>query len=113
MARLGARPLILLEESRMAVSQRGLWMGFMRSAERFPDRPAGFMQGTLLSHRQHREAAIRIAASIKAHQEDSWMNMTAVFAHRNATAFAGILGVRQLLCTTEPLVSGHENSTDV
>ena len=29
-----------LVESSMAVSQGGLWMGFMRSAERFPERPA-------------------------------------------------------------------------
>ena len=76
----------------MAVSQRALWMGFMRSAERFPDRPAVIVQGTSLSYRQLREAAIRIAASIQAHQEDSWTRLTAVFAHRSATAFAGVLG---------------------
>ena len=54
----------------MAVSQRGLWMGFMRSAERFPERPAVIVQGTSLSYRQLRETAIRIAASIQAHQEE-------------------------------------------
>ena len=59
-----------LVESRMAVSQRGLWMGFMRSAERFPERPAVIVHGTSLSYRQLRETAIRIAASIQAHQED-------------------------------------------
>ena len=81
-----------LVESRMAVSQRGLWMGFMRSAERFPERPAVIVHGTSLSYRQLRETAIRIAASIQAHQEDSWTPLTAVFAQRSATAFTGVLG---------------------
>src|SRR5262249_4659739 len=76
----------------MAVSQRGLWMGFMRSAERFPERPAVIVQGTSLSYRQLRENAVRIAASIQAHQEDSSTPLTAVFAQRSATAFAGVLG---------------------
>ena len=81
-----------LVEPRMAVSQRGLWMGFMRSAERFPERPAVIVHGTSLSYRQLRETAIRIAASIQAHQEDSWTPLTAVFAQRSATAFTGVLG---------------------
>src|SRR5215471_21725810 len=76
----------------MAVSQRGLWMGFMRSAEQFPERPAVIVEGTSLSYRQLRETAIRIATCIQAHQEDSWTPLTAVFAHRSATAFAGVLG---------------------
>jgi amino acid adenylation domain-containing protein len=75
----------------MAVSQRGLWTGFMRSAEQFPERPAVIVQGTSLSYRQLRETAIRIATCIQAHQEDSWTPLTAVFAHRSTTAFAGVL----------------------
>jgi non-ribosomal peptide synthetase component F len=67
-------------------------MGFMRSAERFPERPAVIVQGTSLSYRQLRETAIRIAASIQAHQGDSWTPLTAVFAHRSPTAFTGVLG---------------------
>jgi len=76
----------------MAVSQRALWTGFMRSAERFPERPAVIVQGTSLCYRQLRETAIRIAAGIQAHQEDSWTPLTAIFAHRSATSFAGVLG---------------------
>jgi non-ribosomal peptide synthetase component F len=76
----------------MAVSQRALWIRFLRSAERFPERPAVIVQGTSLSYRQLRETGIRIAASIQAHQEDSWTPLTAVFAYRSATAFAGVLG---------------------
>ena len=64
----------------------------MRSAERFPERPAVIVHGTSLSYRQLRETAIRIAASIQAHQEDSWTPLTAVFAQRSATAFTGYLG---------------------
>src|SRR5262249_23719364 len=36
--------------------------------------------------------ALRIAATIQAHLEDSSAPLTAVFAHRSATAFAGVLG---------------------
>lgn len=81
-----------LLESRTVLSQGGLWIGFMRSAERFPERPAVIVHSTSLSYRQLREIAVRIAASIQAHQEDSWTPLTAVFAQRSATAFAGVLG---------------------
>jgi amino acid adenylation domain-containing protein len=76
----------------MSGSLRGLWTGFMRSAERFAERPAVIVQGTSLSYRQICEAAMRIAACIQAHQDDSWTPLTAVFAHRSATAFRGVLG---------------------
>jgi amino acid adenylation domain-containing protein len=74
------------------------------------------VERTSLSYRQLRDAAIRIAASIQAHrddscqqedschqkdschQEDSWTPLTAVFAHRSPTAFAGVLGA---------LLAGH------
>jgi amino acid adenylation domain-containing protein len=67
-------------------------MGFIRSADRFPERPAVVVEGTSLSYRQLREIAVRIAISIQLHQEDSWTPLTAVFAYRSATAFAGVLG---------------------
>jgi amino acid adenylation domain-containing protein len=70
----------------------GLWMGFMRSARQFPERPAIIVEGETLSYRRLRETALRIAATIQAHQEDSCTPLTAVFAHRSATAFAGVLG---------------------
>jgi len=47
-----------LVESRMDRIQRGLWMGFMRSAERFSRTPCAIVQGTTLSYRQLRETAI-------------------------------------------------------
>jgi amino acid adenylation domain-containing protein len=67
-------------------------MGFMRSAERFPERPAIIVTGESLSYGQLRDSALRIAATIQAHQDDSWAPLTAVFAHRSATAFAAVLG---------------------
>ncbi|OKO70994.1 hypothetical protein AC628_29485 [Bradyrhizobium sp. NAS96.2] len=73
-------------------SGRGLWTGFLRSAQLFPDRPAVVAQGTSLSYRQLRELAVRIAACIQAHRLGSWTPLTAVFAHRSPTAFAGVLG---------------------
>ncbi len=73
-------------------NRASLWMGFLRSAERFPERPAIIVQGKTLSYAELREAALRVAASIQAHQEDSGPPLTAVFAYRSETAFAGVLG---------------------
>jgi amino acid adenylation domain-containing protein len=82
----------------MVGSRRGLWTGFLRSAERFPERPAVVAQGTSLSYRQLRDVAVRIAACIQANREDAWTPLTAVFAHRSVAAFAGVLGT---------LLAGH------
>lgn len=79
-------------ELRADGSRRGLWTGFLRSAKLFPGRPAVVAQGTSLSYRQLRDAAVRIAACIQAHREGASMPLTGVFAHRSATAFAGVLG---------------------
>ncbi len=72
--------------------QRGLWNGFMKAAERFPERTAVIAEGKAFSYRELREFAARIAATIQAHQEPSIAALTAVFAHRSSTAFAGVLG---------------------
>jgi len=72
--------------------RRGLWTGFLRSAEQFADRTALVVQDKSLSYGELRDAAIRIAATIQAHQEASWPPLTAVFAHRSPTAFAAVLG---------------------
>ncbi len=64
----------------------------MRSAERFPERPAVFAEGRTLSYHQLQELATRIAATIQAHPEFSPVPLTAVFAYRSPMAFAGVLG---------------------
>ncbi len=72
--------------------ERVLWGGFMRAAEKFPERPALSAQGKTLTYRELRELACRVAATIQAHPECSTMPLTAVFAYRTPTAFAGVLG---------------------
>jgi acyl-CoA synthetase (AMP-forming)/AMP-acid ligase II len=46
----------------------------------------------VLNYEQLRELACRIAATIRRYPDFSSTQLTAVFAHRSPTAFAGILG---------------------
>src|SRR5271156_2921073 len=73
-------------------NDRALWAGFMKSAEVFPDRPAVVAEGKTLTYKELRERACRIAATIQARQDASAPPLTAVFAYRSLTAFAGVLG---------------------
>ena len=73
-------------------SHRALWAGFLRSAERFPERPALVAADQALAYKDLREAACRIAATLQAQAESSDSRQTAVFAHRSPAAFAGVLG---------------------
>ena len=70
--------------------ERALWAGFMRSAELFPERPAIFVDGRHGSYAQLRELGCRIAGTIQRSQHSP--GLTAVFAYRTQTAFAGVLG---------------------
>jgi amino acid adenylation domain-containing protein len=72
--------------------ERALWTGFMRAAERFPDRPAVFAESLTLSYHELQALATRIAATIQAHPEFSRVPLTAVFGYRSPTSFAGVLG---------------------
>src|SRR5258706_13728234 len=72
--------------------QRPLWSGFIRSAQRFPQRPAVVAEGKVLSYEELRELACGIAATIQRYPEFSPTSLTAVFAYRSTTAFAGVLG---------------------
>src|SRR5690242_11368812 len=69
-----------------------LWAGFIHSSERFPDRPALFVESRTFRYRDLEGLATRIAATIQAHPEYSQVPLTAVFAYRSPTAFAGVLG---------------------
>ena len=42
----------------------GLWRGFMRSAEQFPERPALIVEGRIFYYWQLREKALRTAATL-------------------------------------------------
>jgi amino acid adenylation domain-containing protein len=72
--------------------QRALWSGFLRSSEKFADRPAVFAESKTIKYRELREAACRVAATIQAHTDSDRTPLTAVFAYRSPTAFVGVLG---------------------
>ena len=72
--------------------EKALWMGFVASARRFPDRPALSTQSGTLSYGELREAACRVAATLQRGGAVLADSMTAVLADRGATAFTGILG---------------------
>lgn len=72
--------------------RRPMWSGFLRSSEKFADRPAVFAEGKFLKYSELREIACRVAATIQAHADPGETPLTAVFAYRSATAFIGVLG---------------------
>ena len=77
---------------------KNLWTGFIKSVERFPDRPAVWVEGENLSYCRLNKKARQIAATIQRYRSDSDPALTAVFAYRSPTAFAGVLGA---------LLAGH------
>ena len=66
--------------------------GFQRSAERFPQRPALEVAGETLSFRELQERATAVAATIVERSPAGAPPLTAVFASRSVSAFAGVLG---------------------
>jgi amino acid adenylation domain-containing protein len=81
----------ILAES-LATPVRALWSGFLRSAERFPERPAVIAEGRTFSYEELRGTAKGIAATLQSHPDFSAIPLTAVFAYRSPAAFAGVLG---------------------
>jgi amino acid adenylation domain-containing protein len=75
-----------------------VWWGFLRSSERFPDRPAIEVGGSALSYKQLDQRARRLAATIQANASPGEVPLTAVFAYRSSTAYAAVLGA---------LMAGH------
>lgn len=74
--------------------------GFLRSSERFPDHVALEVAGTQLTYSELRARAESIASTLDRYDggRDSLPNspaspLTAVFGHRSAATFAGILGI--------------------
>src|SRR5438067_4057804 len=78
-------------------SESQLWNGFVRSSERFPQRPA-IQVGREITYLELAERARRIAATIQAELTTSEIPLTAVFAYRSQTAYAAVLGA---------LMAGH------
>lgn len=69
-----------------------LWAGFIQSATIFPQRPALSVDGRVATYCELCESALSIAATLQAGRADGGAPLTAVFAHRSLTAFAGVLG---------------------
>src|SRR5437773_9410582 len=78
--------------------ERLVWSAFLRSCEKFPDRPAVEVAAFELSYKQLNQRARRLAATIQANVTPGGIPLTAVFAYRSQTAYAGILGA---------LLAGH------
>jgi amino acid adenylation domain-containing protein len=78
-------------------SKRPLWAGFIKSCEQYPQRPA-IDVGREVSYSELAQRAKRIAATIQAGIIDDAVPLTAVFAYRSETAYAGVLGA---------LLAGH------
>ncbi|MDP9261827.1 MAG: AMP-binding protein, partial [Actinomycetota bacterium] len=74
-----------------AVQNAAIASGFLRSAERFPDRPALEIGGESLSYDELRRRATAIAGAL-AKYAPTEPRLTAVFGSRSATSFAGVLG---------------------
>jgi amino acid adenylation domain-containing protein len=70
---------------------RTLRSGFLRSVERFGDRPALLFDGVELSFAQLYARAAALAATLQKHDPEPAMPLTAVFGHRSTTAFASVL----------------------
>jgi amino acid adenylation domain-containing protein len=66
--------------------------GFLRSAARFPQRPALEVDGESLSYRELRRRAASLAATLRRGTGSCAPPLTGVFAYRSPTAFAGVLG---------------------
>jgi amino acid adenylation domain-containing protein len=66
--------------------------GFRRSASTHPERPALEVAGQVLTYTELHARAAAIAATLRAMTPPGGPPLTAVFAYRSATAFAGVLG---------------------
>jgi len=75
----------------MSQLSRTLRSGFLRSAEQFPDRPALQLDAAVLSYRELRARASALAQTLSVHAAVGEPPLTAVFAHRSVTAYAGVL----------------------
>lgn len=69
-----------------------LHSGFVRSVERFPDRPALEVDGEPITYARLHARAQAIASALTSLAPGEGPPLTAVFASRSVTAFAGVLG---------------------
>ena len=72
----------------MTQSVPSLSTGFLRSAERFPDREAFNVANQTVSYKELAERARRLAAILQAGVTAGEVPLNAVFAYRSVTAYA-------------------------
>jgi amino acid adenylation domain-containing protein len=77
---------------RVEAQGMGLCSSFFRSAYESPNRPALEVEGRTLTYEELAQRARTIGATLLEHARDAGPPLTAVLAHRSATAFAGVLG---------------------
>lgn len=77
---------------RSSAASRPLWWGFLEASEQFGDRPALLADGQTLTYGELGTLARRLAATLRSHADPAAPPLTAVFAYRTPTAFAGVLG---------------------
>jgi amino acid adenylation domain-containing protein len=82
----------------MVNSGRSLWTDFVRSCEQFPHRGAISFAGHEVSYAKLGGQAKSLAATLQRELRGAAVPLTAVFAHRSETAYAGVLGT---------LMAGH------
>jgi len=70
---------------------RTLHSGFLRSTELFPGRPAIEVEGSILTYQQLFTRSASIAATLQRRAPVAEPPLTAIFAYRSVTAFAGVL----------------------
>jgi amino acid adenylation domain-containing protein len=73
------------------MDRRTLVTGFLRSVQQHPERPALQLDAAVLSYRELCARAAALAATLSAHAVAGEPPLTAVFAHRSITAYAGVL----------------------
>ncbi|MDD5195498.1 MAG: amino acid adenylation domain-containing protein, partial [Candidatus Omnitrophica bacterium] len=80
-----------MNKSFISNGARTLGSGFIRSAKNFPDRPALEVNREIISYRDLSIKAASLSATLTKHSLRDSPPLTAVFAYRSQTAFAGIL----------------------
>jgi amino acid adenylation domain-containing protein len=68
-----------------------IYEGFLRSADKFPQRPALEVANRVVSYSDLRQRAFQLAATLQKYELFNQPPLTAVFGYRSVTAFAGIL----------------------
>lgn len=87
----------------IAVASSTIQSGFLESAERFPNRPALWVDGVTMSYAELLHRAQSLAATLQQRVARDGTTLVGVFADRSVDSFAGILGSLLAGCGYVPL----------